>query len=223
VESLMRNLITIMTITVVISLGSYADGILVFMPTTIPVAKIEKKVKSVSSHSVTVFAKYSDFEVGIEAMKPDFVLSVDAFDRSNGDFIKGPDVPVSGKTKANYILLSLDPSWKSKDVSEARVGAVEVIKRTKMKAYMDGLFSKPFKGIKTVSKAEDLYPLLIFKTVDVIAVLPYVYEELREKFNTVVHEVGTSHEISILNVYSRKGKEIDEQIENIKRFEYKEK
>ena len=217
----MRHLIILLMFSY--SMSSLADGVLVYMPTTQPAGKIEKQVKAATSQNVTVFAKYSDFEAGLEATKHDFLISSEAFEMVGDDYVKGPDVAVGGAGKTKYILLSLDASWKTKNIADARVGAVEVIKRAKMKDFMDKIFGKPFKGIKTVSKAEDLFPLLVFKTVDVIAVMPYFYEELKEKFNTTVHEVGTSQEVSVLNVYSKKGKEADPEVEKLKTFDYKAK
>jgi hypothetical protein len=182
---------------------SSAEVVMVLIPSTMPVAKIEKQVKPLTSATVTAFAKYSDFEAAVESLKPEVLISSEAMGMSVEGFEKAGTVKINGEAKSKYIFLALDPSWKGKDLSTARIGVVEFIRRNKIKDYFDTLLGKKFKPFKTVSKVEDLYPLLVFKMVDVIAMQPYNYEELKTKFNTTVHEVGSSPEVDSLSIFQR--------------------
>lgn len=193
--------------------------VLVFVAGTQPPVKIEKAISGASSSDVRAFAKFNDFNMGLESDKPDFVIAPDAFKEMADNYTPVGALKVEGKSTTKLILLSADQSWKGKDISAGRVGIIELAKRDKMKSYVNGLFGKEFKGMKTVSKAEDLFPLLVFKSVDFIAVEPYVYNELKSKFTTQVFEVGSSKELPNATVFMKSGVTLPKEIESLKEFD----
>jgi len=200
-----------------------ADGIVAYIPTVLPISLIEKKIKSSTSLSVTAFAKYSDFESAVNSLNPDYVISTAAFSSINENFEPISGLKVNGETKSKFILLALKPGWKDKDILQARTGTVEFIKRNKIKDYLEKVFERKFASIKTVSKVEDLFPLLVFDSVDVIALQPHTYAELKGKFQTNVFEVGNSQEIESMTLFRRKGIATEMNAQELKKFEYMSK
>ncbi|MFZ4404730.1 MAG: hypothetical protein ACOYOK_11565 [Pseudobdellovibrionaceae bacterium] len=200
-----------------------ADGLLVYIPTTLGVSKIEKKISALTSAKVTGFAKYGDFEAAIEATNPDGIITTAALADSIEGYAPVAGLKINGADKSKYILLSLDPKTKVAD-PKTKIGSVEFIKRTKVKDYLQKIFGATAIGsVKTVSKVEDLFPLLVFKSVDVVALLPSTYDELKEKFNTTVHEVGSSQEVQPLTLYQKGGGELKKDFEGLKDLDFNSK
>lgn len=183
-----------------------AADLAVFFPTTRPVKKIEKVMKSADIGDVVALAKFKDFKKIVEKDGPNYVVSSDIFTDIYGDkYDKVKSFQIGGKSSFKYLLLSTDASWKKKKLKKGKVGMIATAKRKDLKKYLAKKFGGKFKGVKTVSKAEDLFPLLVFKSVDFIVVEPYIYEELKSRFSTKVHVIKESSDVSVPSLYVKKG------------------
>lgn len=209
-------------ILIVFGFPAWSEGVIAYIPTTLPMSKIEKKIKSSAENSVpvTAFAKFSDFELGLESIKPTYIISTNAFTVSDDSFESLGGLKIDGENKSTFILVGLTPDWKKKDISKLRIGSVEFIKRSKIKDYLETVFQQKFKSIKTVSKPADLYPLLVFDSVDLVAIETYLYKELKGKFNTVVFEIKTSQEVQSISLFQRKGAGSEKIAKKLKTFDY---
>lgn len=197
-----------------------AQGVAAYIPTTLPISKIEKKIKDKTDLPVTAFAKYIEFNSNIDSINPSYVISTEAFSEEDESFEVISGLAANGQKTSKFILLALKPTRKDQDLSKLRIGTVEFIRRNKIKNYLEKIFSKKFKSVKTVSKPDDLFPLLVFNSVDLIAVQSYNYQELKEKFNTAVFEIGSSKEVQSLALFQKKGKGTEKNSLALKTFEY---
>jgi hypothetical protein len=183
-----------------------SEKILVLIPSSQSVKSIQKVVESgMPGKEVSVFAKFKDFEEFLKQNNPDLVFASDIFASESNGFERKATVTSGGSSESELILLSLDEKWKTADISEGKLGVIQLAERDDVKKYFERVFSKSFKKIQTVTKAEDLFPLLIFKTVDFIAVEPYLYNELKSRFTSKVFEIGKSKPISLPSAYLKKG------------------
>ncbi len=201
-----------------LSLKARSQELVVYFPSTVAPIKIEKSLKEIKSVDIKAFAKFSDFDYAVSSAKPRIVMAPSIFGDENTDYKSLGSVARNGKNESKMVLIALDASWKSKDVSAGKVGAIEVAKRSKMKSYIENAFSKSFKLVKTVSKAEDLFPLLVFKSVDFIAVDRAVLDELKAKFSTQVFEVLESKAEPFVSIFVREGVQ-DSEIKELKTFD----
>ncbi len=192
-----------------------AEELSVFFTNT-SVKKVEKAMKeSFQGVDVTVFGRFRDFKESLKS-NPAFVIADDIFSTLTPDYDRVASFKIGASSKINLILLSLDEGWKKKDISKGKIGALESGDRKEIQKFLEDKFSKTFDSVKTVSKPEDLFPLMVFKSVDFIAIEPHVYEELKSRFSAAVFEIAKSKEISLPSLYVKKGADAAKAIQAFK-------
>jgi hypothetical protein len=175
----------------------FANTVLVYLPATSSVAKVEAALKSglKSAGKLTVFNRFGDFQKAVSDEKPTAVISTDFFERTNPSYKRAASFVHSGATRSSYILLSLDKAWSSGDLGKLRLGMVNEGSKDDLKDDMKTLFGSEISNIKTVSKPDDLFPMLVFKSVDAVMMSPAIYNSLKSQFSTAVNEVRKSAEV----------------------------
>ena len=93
-----------------------------------------------------------------------------------------------------------------------RIGLVEEVDREQLKALVGGLFKINCKIVKSVSKPEDLFPLLVFKTTDFIMISPDNRELLKEKFTAKVYRVSEKRSGGYPTVFVKAGASADDDL-----------
>jgi len=177
-----------------------------------------KNEVSKDGFDVVVFGKFKDFDEEIKSKKPDVILAPSTFQKYNSEYSPVMRFTKGGNKQFKYLLLSLDKSWNPKNLSNGKLGIVEEVDREHLKDVASDLFKTKFKMVKSVSKPEDLFPLLIFKSADFIAVSPDDYERLKEKFSAKVNVVGESNAVDLPVVYIKKGQSSEEVISVFKKI-----
>ncbi len=183
-----------------------SESLLVYYPTTLPVKSRQDVLKTESGGAdVTVFAKFRDFADQVKAVSPAMVIAPSNFGTSNPDYKPVLRFFESNSGKFKYLVLALSQALK--DVKMARLGLVEETEREILRDFIDGVIGSNVKAFKTVSKPEDLFPLLVFKSVDMILVSPSNYERLQKQFSSKVFKILESKPVDGITVFSRTGKD----------------
>ncbi len=161
-----------------------------------------------------VYAKFKDFQDEFAGKSPQTVVAPSVFNKFNSDYIPLLQFVGVNGTKSKYLILALSDEWKTRKLTEAKVGVVEEVSRENLKEFLSKLISGDVKMVKSVSKPEDLYPLLVFKSVDVILISPENHAALKEKFSTPVVMVGetSSFDLPCVFVHKETSKETREKI-----------
>lgn len=196
----------------------FASPLLVYYPSTITPKKREKILKDNLEMEVLVFAKQNDFEKELQAQSADIVIAPSSFSEFNTNYESILGFKRDGKDLFKYLILSMDIKWKNKDLSEARVGVVQFENRDQLKKYISKVAGKELKKIKSVSRPEDLLPLMVFQSVDVIMIAPDNYEELKFQYTAQIYKVGESLEVKYPMVFIKKGISASSVVEKFKKI-----
>ena len=162
-----------------------------------------------------VFGKFRDFAEEIKNKAPKVVIAPSFFDKYHPDYKPVLRWIRPGGSSFKYLLLSTNGDADLKKLPEFKVGVVEETDRDDLKGLITGLFAIKFKMVKSVSKPEDLFPLLVFKAVDCILLSPDDLEQLKEKFTAKLQVVTESKAVPVPTVFVRKGVERKEFIEKL--------
>lgn len=193
--------------TMLFSQLALAGNLPIFYPSALSAKEREKGVKDELGKAgvdVTVYAKYKDFE---EAMgqSPEAVIAPDGFDKQFPEYVPAAQFKKGEKTTFKYVFFSMSQKVSEGDFPKQKIGLVELLDRDKLKDFMKDISGKDFSKIKSVSKPEDLFPLLVFQSADVVVIAPDDYEKLKEKFTTKVYNVRESKEVRYPILFVKKG------------------
>ena len=197
----LATLATLASVTTLASTRAEAAGKLaVFYPTTVPAQQLEhvlKADKALAGIAVTAFAKYRDFSFDLTADAPTYVIVPSAFARFDKRYRPVLQFTHAGRKTFRYEVLSLGGKWTAANFAKGSVGIVGQLERRQMKAYVDDLTKggTPFRSFETVTKVEDLLPLLALENVNYILIEPENYETLKGQLATKVIKVGESVEV----------------------------
>jgi hypothetical protein len=185
------------------------ESILAYWITALSVQEREAAIKAdfeKGGVDLTVFAKFKEFNEEIKSKGPPFLIAPAEFEFINSDYV--PVVAFEGSAGKNfkYKFYTLAEGG-APDVLNSKLGLVEQADRTALKDVVAKLSKKSPKTLKSVSKSEDLFPLLVFKSADVIMLSPDEYESLKEKFSTAVKVIGESEAIDYPKIYAKKGQD----------------
>ena len=207
--------LSVMALTAYLSLALSTDlrageSLLAYWTTAQSVQERESALKSEFDKvglDLTVFAKFKEFNDEIKSKSPSFVIAPAEFEFVNNEYVPivGFDGP-AGKPNFKYQFYTLADGGVP-DVANSKLGVVEQADRAEIKEVIGKLSKKIPKSIKTVSKSEDLFPLLVFKSADVIMLSPQDFESLKEKFTTAVKVIGESEMIDYPKIYVKKGQD----------------
>jgi len=192
----------------IFSLQAFAkEALPVFYSTTVPANARAKAMKGDLSGAfdVTVFAKYKDFIREVKKVKPAAVIAPSSFSDYHKDYEPAAQFIGGGKPTYKFLLLAAEKKWNKGNINKGKIGMVEISKRKNLKKITKKMFGKKFKRVKSVSKPEDLFPLLVFKSVDFILVSPGNYKILKTKFSTKVVEVAKSKSVNHPKLFVKKG------------------
>lgn len=141
----------------------------VYLPTKAKPMVLERELEAaMPGVDVTAFGRVADLKSSLESAPPDAILSLkpvlDELKLSVG--LQG----VSGGSESElYLLLSVDSAVSREQLGEKTIGTVDLLGRKRMGTFI-GLLLKAsdVSKIQSVTKTEDLLPLLQFKTADVV-------------------------------------------------------
>jgi hypothetical protein len=141
-----------------------AENLFVFFPTTVRPHVLQKGLAG-PDLVVTAFGRFADFEEVVKAKPPEAILS---FPEVIGN-LEGYKVAVTGKrggeTQEPYFLVGVEKAIDPAHLAGDAIGSVDFLGRKGMQKFMAGIF-QPAPALKTVTKVEDLLPLLTFKMVE---------------------------------------------------------
>jgi len=189
----------------------------IYYPSVLSARERQDVLKTgLAGYDVTVFAKFRDFSEDLKSKETPIVVAPASFQKAHPEYT--PVLGFSGHEgrKFKYALLALSEKWNKGNLEEGKIGLVEEVDREQLKGLVSSLLKVNCKFVKTVSKPEDLFPLLVFKTTDFIMISPDNYELLKEKFTAKVYRVTESEAVDNPTVFVRKGSSVDEAIQALK-------
>ncbi len=148
----------------------FSETLYIFFPSTVRPRILQQKFSDANPKiQVIVFGRFVDFRDKMASNPPDAVLSlpivVETLDSYTIKF-KGKK---NGEESEPYYLLSVDRNIDIAKANEITIGAVDFLGRKGMKEFVSSMFSSP-PAIKTVTKIEDLLPLITFEMANAILV-----------------------------------------------------
>ena len=142
-----------------------------FVPSNLRSHELEKLLrKSLPGVEVTVFGRVADFKTALETTPPDAVIALRPVLE---EFALKPELQgmLGTEDSEAYVVLSTETGLTREGLAGKVVGTVDLLGHKKMGAFVSMLLGVggPVK-IQSVTKAEDLLPLLQFKSADVVLV-----------------------------------------------------
>lgn len=157
------------------------ESLYIFFPSTVSPPILQKQISMLSPEvEVIAFGRYSEFEERIAAEPPDAVLSFPEAIRPLKGYAMAVGSNRNGMASEPYYLLTIDQEIEIAHIGKHTIGAVDFLGRKGMKQFITGIFPHP-PTLKTVTKIEDLLPLLTFNMVQGI----FVTESQVPYFQTV--------------------------------------
>ncbi len=147
-----------------------AETLYVFFPSTARPHILQKRLSDINPKlDVIVFGRFADFEGKMNSSPPDAVLSLpEVIAPLTGYSIRFRGRK-NGEESEPYFLLSIGRGVELGKIGGATSGAVDFLGRKRMKSLINGIFqSDP--AVKTVTKVEDLLPLISFDMANAILV-----------------------------------------------------
>ncbi len=189
------------------SFGQQRPKLYVFMPTNVRPNNMEHFIAdSCGLIQIQVFGRYRDLRDSVEAAPPDAILAPDPVVKSNlyntyRSTLKGMR---GSSTREKYVLVSVDKKVDLSKVSELSIGAVDLLGRREMMAFISQMLggAKPRK-VEPVTKQEELLTILQFQDVDAIFVPESMvndYFRKRSKMTLVVTELSSAIGLAVLSV-----------------------
>ena len=158
-----------------------AESLYVFFPTTVRPHVLQKGLSG-SGLDVIAFGRFADFEDKARSAPPDAILTLPEVVAN----MEGYQVAVpgrhNGESREPYFLMSLEKAMDPSSIAGNTIGIVDFLGRKGMQKFMAGIF-QPAPTVKTVTKVEDLLPLITFKMADGILVTQAQAEYFRSISN----------------------------------------
>jgi len=211
------------TLSLFASSASYAgDAVLAYYSSTKSVQEREGVLKpefSKAGLELTIFAKFKEFQEEVKTKNPSFVLAPSEYQQFNPEYEPVMRFKKDASDSFKYKFYALEEAAAGMDLTKAKAGMVEIVDRENLKDLLQKITGKAPKGLKSVTKPEDLFPLLVFKSADVIMVAPDDYDSLKEKFTTKVAAIAESSEVAYPQLYVKKGTDAKKVVEALKAFD----
>lgn len=189
-------------------------AVLVYYPTTAS-AKDRQEALQKAGMTATVYAQFRDFMGAVKSNDPSVVIAPGSFAQMAKEFKPALRFKKDGSAQVKYSMFSMDAKWNPKNLKGAKVGMVEEIDRTMADSWLLDLFQSDFKMVKQVAKPEDIYPLMVFKSADVVVLPMSVYDELKGKYSGKMQTVMTTKDIDNPTVYVKEGRDAAAVIKQI--------
>ncbi|PIP80567.1 MAG: hypothetical protein COW84_04555 [Gammaproteobacteria bacterium CG22_combo_CG10-13_8_21_14_all_40_8] len=179
----------------ILSSPVFAETLYVFVPSsTSPKVMQDNMTALCPNIDVVVFGRGADFRKQLTDSPPDAVLSLSAVIEKSTNFKSVLIGLQNGSADEKYVLAGVDKAPDIASISEKKIGVVDLLGRNPMKDYISELFSAPVK-LKSVTKQEDLLPLLSFGAADAIFVPERIFNEIKSK--TQLNLVSTPLDIKV--------------------------
>ncbi len=221
--AMMRKGTLVGVLSLLASNASYAgDAVLAYYSSTKSVQEREAVLKpefSKAGLELTIFAKFKEFQEEVKSKTPGFVLAPSEYQQFNPEYEPVMRFKKDASDSFKYKFYALEEAAAGMDLTKAKAGMVEIVDRENLKDLIQKITGKSPKGLKSVTKPEDLFPLLVFKSADVIMVAPDDYESLKEKFTTKVAAIAESSEVGYPQLYVKKGADAKKVVEALKAFD----
>lgn len=162
---------------------SWAAGakVFVFYPSLArPLAIQEALTKKCPGLDITVFARLTDLQALVGRERPKAILAQNAVLRQFPEYPLRLQGARNGAATEDFVLLSIGKPFDLAKVSGAAIGAVGMLDRKEMDAFVGGLVAGSPR-VNRVTKVEDLLPLLIFQSVGAVLVSEANMREFRKK------------------------------------------
>lgn len=195
----------------------------VYYSSTIPVKERESVIKDfLKIDEVLVLARSKDFLQILDDSKVPVIIAPAAFEMIGKDYTPVLQFTVSGKAEFHYKILASKKEFKAAQLASSTIGVIEEVNRHTMKDFVNNKIGIKSLKIKTVTKGEDLFPLLIFNAADVILVSPDELAGLKQKFTAEVFEISAvTAAVPYPRVYIKSGEKPTELIEKLKGLDKK--
>jgi hypothetical protein len=205
--SIARSVLFFTISVVASSMASSADSLPIYYSSTIPAnlrqEKVESEFKKMELTPV-VFAKCRDFIEQVNESKPKIMIAPYSLANYYSNYTPGLIMVNQGGQKFfNYEIISLG-KWKMDNMSSSRIALVEEVEKDHLTQWVTEIVGSKFKIIRTTLKPDDLFPLLIFKSVDLILISKENLKGLQEKWRTKFNIIGETKPVQSLIVYFRK-------------------
>ncbi|MEO5969482.1 MAG: hypothetical protein ABIQ95_06110 [Bdellovibrionia bacterium] len=151
-----------------------------------------------------VFGKFKEFMAQVNSEKSKIVIAPSFFGKYDSGYCPVLRFSNAGNKNFKYLILALSDEWKNKDLSSGRIGVVEEVPREKLNDFLLDITGKKFQMVRGVTKPEDLFPLLIFKSADFIMVSSDNLKILKEKFTTPLKLLQETEFVDAPGVFVRK-------------------
>lgn len=152
-------------------LAAEKPKLFVFVPSDQKTRTLEKTLRgSMTQLQVTVFGKSRDFERAVSRDNPAAIMALQPQLAALGVSAKIKGVQ-DGGTSEPYVLVSVDSAVSPSALNGETVGALGILSRGGMKELCSRLLGTGSQKVKTVTKYEDLLPLLQFKSAKAV-ILP---------------------------------------------------
>jgi|GEM_PF-6444615 len=194
---------------------SHAADIPVYYPTTLGVQDRQNAING-TGISAVVFARFTDFIQEVKHRSPSAVIAPSTFGKFEKGYKPALQFLENGNSEGKYLILALNDVWKQKALHEARIGAIEEVDREDVRKMLFDLLKTNFKWVKSVAKAEDLISLLVFKSVDVIAISEEIYKKLKGMFPVNLYTIKSTPPVSRPLLYVKSGSDPKDTIQKIK-------
>ena len=188
-----------------------AEPLLVYFQTAVSVKERESKAKAEFDKNqveLVLFAKFREFLEEVRKRNPNMLIAPSEYSLAANDYVPMYQLRRSGKSKFKIQMYSL--SKDKVDFAKAKLGLVETTDREKLKELAKKWFGVDVPIIKSVTKPEDLFPLMVFKSVDIIAVQPEDLPLLKEKFTTEVFQVAESSFVQYPVLFMKKDVDVSQ-------------
>jgi hypothetical protein len=198
---------------------AYASQLFVYYSSVMPAKDRENAIKGELSRSdldVVVFAKFKEFYDQVKQSAPELVVAPDGFDTLVSEYAPVLQFKKESASEFKYSVFSMSAEAKGAGLVNQEIGIVEVSDRSRLKGIVKDLTSIEFKTVKSVSKPEDLFPLLVFKSVQLIVLSPDDYLKLKEKYSTKVYKIMETKSVHYPMVFAKKGADAKKGLSSIK-------
>lgn len=168
-------------ITTLFSMSLAAESLYVFVPTEVRANKLQHKIGAYCSGvDVTVFGRAKDFHKKIKNFPPSAILSLLPVIERNHLFDPTITGLKNGIANEDYVLVSVDQPLNRSNLTNKKIGVVDLLGRKAMTKFVDNLLKAQVK-LKRVTKVEDLLPLITFASVDAIFISKSLFNQLKSK------------------------------------------
>lgn len=179
----------------------------IYYPSTLSAKERQDSIKAQlkSDVDVVVFAKFKDFIGQVRSADAKVIVAPASFRKYYPQYKPVLQFHGSNGKQFKYLLVTLGGKWTRANLCDGKIGLVEEVDRAHLKDLVSDLCKTRFKMIRSVSKPEDLFPLLMFKSADFILLSPDDHLALKDKFTAKVQTVLETGPVDYPMVYAKDG------------------